>query len=88
MCYNSPSIPEYRPTKQQLADQRAAAIEQRDAQLSMMENSDKSRSRMKKQSLEDAVLKNAINKRRGKVSSESGSSSAPGIQIPTNRTGT
>ena len=88
MCYNSPSIPEYRPTKKQLDDQRAAAIEQRDAQLSMMENSDKSRSRMKKQSLEDAVLKNAINKRRGKMSSESGSSSAPGIQIPTNRTGT
>tara|TARA_B110000503_G_scaffold131483_1_gene206170 strand:- start:572 stop:832 length:261 start_codon:yes stop_codon:yes gene_type:complete len=84
----TPSMPEYRPTKQQLDDQRAAAIEQRDAQLSMMENSDKSKSRMKKQALEDAVLKNAINKRRGKMSSEGGSSSSPGIQIPTSRTGT
>jgi len=84
----TPSMPEYRPTKQQLDDQRAAAIEQRDAQLSMMENSDKSNSRMRKQSLEDAIMKNAINKRRGKMASADSASAAPGIQIPTNRTGT
>ena len=80
-------MPEYRPTKQQLDDQRAAAIEQRDAQLSMMENSDKSNSRMRKQSLEDAIMKNAINKRKGKMASADSASAAPGIRIPTNRTG-